>query len=52
MFDPEVKLAEARSRATEFMNLAIQSHDHYEREFHERLADLYTKIADELDRWQ
>ena len=49
VFDPRTKLVEALDSAQEYLDLAIKSKDRGEREFFERIVELYVKIADELE---
>ena len=49
VFDPRTKLAEVLDSAQEYLDLAIKSKDRGEREFFERIVELYVKIADELE---
>jgi len=45
MIDPKPKLIAALSNAQEYLDLAISAKDRGEREFDERIAELYLKIA-------
>jgi chaperonin cofactor prefoldin len=49
VFDPRTKLVDALDSAQEYLDLAIKSKDRGEREFFERIVELYVKIADELE---
>ena len=52
MFDPETKLVEALDNAREMIDRAIAARDRGERAFHARMAELYVKIARELETLQ
>jgi hypothetical protein len=49
MIDPKPKLIAALGNAQEYLDLATSAEDRGEREFYERIAVLYIKIAQELD---
>jgi len=49
MIDPKPKLIAALGNAQEYLDLATSAKDRGEREFYERLAQLYLKIAQELE---
>ena len=49
VFDPRTKLVEVLDSAQEYLDLAVKSKDRGEREFFERIVELYVKIADELE---
>jgi len=49
MIDPKPKLIAAFGNAQEYLDLAISAQDRGEREFDERIAELYLKIAQELE---
>ena len=49
MIDPKPKLIAALGNAQEYIDLAIGAKDRREREFYERIAELYIKIAHELE---
>jgi hypothetical protein len=49
MIDPKPKLITALGNAQEYLDLATSAKDRGEREFYERLAGLYLKIARELE---
>ena len=49
MIDPKPKLIAALGNAQEYLDLAISAKDRGERELYERLAELYLKIAQELE---
>jgi hypothetical protein len=49
MIDPKPKLIVALGSAQEFLDLAVSPKDRGEREFFERIAELYLKIAQELE---
>ena len=48
MIDPKIKLVEVLDRAQEYLDLAIKTNDRREREFCERIWELYMEIAREL----
>jgi chaperonin cofactor prefoldin len=50
MIDPHAKLVEALDHAQEYLDLAIKAQDRGEREFYERICELYMRIAQELRR--
>jgi hypothetical protein len=47
--DPNPKLIAALGNAQECLDLAVSTKDRGEREFYERIAKLYLKIAQELE---
>jgi hypothetical protein len=49
MIDAKPKLTAALGNAQEYLDLVISSQDRGEREFYERIAELYLKIAQELE---
>jgi hypothetical protein len=49
MIDPKTKIADVLGHAQEYLDLAIKSKDRRERAFYERIAELYIKIAQELE---
>ena len=49
MIDPKAKLIAVLGNAQEYIDLAIGAEDRGEREFYERIAELYLKIAQELE---
>ena len=49
MIDPKPKLIAALGYAQEYLDLATSAKDRGEREFYERIAELYIKIAQELE---
>ena len=49
MIDPKPKLIAALGNAQEYLDLATSAKDRGEREFYERIAKLYIKIAQELE---
>jgi len=49
MIDPKPKLIAALGNAQEYLDLAISAQDRGERAFYKRIAELYLKIAQELD---
>jgi hypothetical protein len=49
MIDPKGKLLAVLDHAEEYRGLAIRAKDRGEREVHERIAELYVKIAEELE---
>jgi hypothetical protein len=49
MIDPKPKLIAALGNAQEYLDLASSAKDRGEREFYERIAELYLKIAQELE---
>jgi chaperonin cofactor prefoldin len=49
MIDLKPKLIAALGNAQEYLDLAISAKDRGERELYERLAELYLKIAQELE---
>ena len=49
MINPKGKLIAVLGNAQEYIDLAIGAEDRGEREFYERIAELYLKIAQELE---
>jgi hypothetical protein len=49
IIDPKPKLIAALGNAQEYLDLAISAQDRGERECYERIAELYLKIAHELE---
>ncbi len=49
MIDPKPKLIAALGSAQEYIDLATSAKDRGERAFYERIAELYIKIAQELE---
>jgi hypothetical protein len=49
MIDPKPKLIAVLGNAQEYIDLATSAEDRGEREFYERIAELYIKIARELE---
>jgi hypothetical protein len=49
MIDPKPKLITALGNAQEYLDLAIGAQDRGERELYQRIAELYLKIAQELE---
>ncbi len=49
MIDPKPKLIAALDNAQEYLDLATSAQDRGEREFYKRIAELYLKIAQELE---
>jgi hypothetical protein len=49
MIDPKPKLIAALGNAQEYIDLATTAKDRGERDFYERIAELYLKIAQELE---
>jgi hypothetical protein len=49
MIDPKPKLIAALDNAQEYLDLATGAQDRGEREFYKRIAELYLKIAQELE---
>jgi hypothetical protein len=49
MINPETKLAEVLCHAQEFLDLAVQTADHGDREMYVRIVELYLKIGRELE---
>ena len=49
MIDPKPKLIAALGNVQEYLDLAISLQDRSERKFYEPIAELYLKIAQELD---
>jgi hypothetical protein len=49
MIDPKPKLIAALGDAQEYLDLAVSAQDRGERESYERIAELYLKIAQELE---
>jgi hypothetical protein len=49
MIDPKPKLIAALGNAQEYLDLASSAKDRGEREFYERIAELYLKIAQEFE---
>jgi hypothetical protein len=49
MIDPKPKLIAALGNAQEYLDLATSARDRGEREFYKRIAELYLKIAQELE---
>jgi hypothetical protein len=49
MIDPKTKLLSVLDHAEEYRGLAIRAKDRGEREVYERIAELYVKIAEELE---
>jgi hypothetical protein len=49
MIDPKAKLLAVLDHAEEYRGLAIRAKDRGEREVYERIAELYVKIAEELE---
>ena len=49
MIDPKPKLIAALDNAQEYLDLATSAQDRGVREFYKRIAELYLKIAQELE---
>ena len=49
MINPKPRLKAVLGNAQEYLDLAISAQDRGEREFYERIAKLYLKIAQELE---
>ena len=49
MIDPKAKLLAVLDHAEEYRGLAIRAKDRGEREIYEGIAELYVKIAEELE---
>ncbi|HKB83869.1 MAG TPA: hypothetical protein VKD04_11780 [Burkholderiales bacterium] len=49
MIDPKPKLIEVLGNVQEYLDLAASTKDRGEREFYQRIAELYLKIAQELE---
>ena len=49
MIDPKSRLIAALGNAQEYIDLAASAKDRGEREFYERIAELYIRIAQELE---
>jgi hypothetical protein len=49
MIDPKPKLIAVLGKAQEYLDLAVATKDCGERGFYERIAELYLKIAQELE---
>jgi hypothetical protein len=49
MIDPKTKLLTVLDHAEEYHGLAIRTQDRGEREVYEKIAELYLKIAEELE---
>jgi len=49
MIDPKPKLIAVLGNAQEYLDLAESTKDRDEREFYQRIAELYLKIAQELE---
>jgi hypothetical protein len=49
MIDPKPRLIAALGNAQEYIDLATSAKDRGEREFYERIAELYIRIAQELE---
>ena len=49
MIDPKPRLIAAVGNVQEYLDLAISVQDRSEREFYEPIAELYFKIAQELE---
>jgi hypothetical protein len=49
MIDPKPKLIAALGNAQKYLDLASSAKDRGEREFYERIAELYLKIAQEFE---
>jgi hypothetical protein len=49
MIDPKPELIAALGNVQEYLDLAISLQDRSERKFYEPIAELYLKIAQELD---
>jgi hypothetical protein len=49
MIDPKPRLIAALGNVQEYLDLATSAQDRGEREFYERIAELYLKIAQELE---
>jgi hypothetical protein len=49
VFDADAKLAVVLEQAQEYLDQAIRAEDRADREFYERIVDLYMKIARELE---
>jgi hypothetical protein len=49
MIDTRAKLVEALGHAQEYLDLALKAQDRGEREFYERICELYMTIAQEFE---
>jgi hypothetical protein len=49
MIDPKLRLIAVLGNVQEYLDLAASTKDRGEREFYERIAQLYLKIAQELE---
>jgi hypothetical protein len=49
MIDLKPKLIAVLGKAQEYLDLAVSTKDRSEREFYERIAGLYLRIAQELE---
>jgi chaperonin cofactor prefoldin len=49
MIDTRAKLVEALRHAQEYLDLALKTQDRGEREFYERICELYMRIAQEFE---
>ncbi len=49
MIDPKPKLIEILGNVQEYLDLAASTKDRGEREVYQRIAELYLKIAQELE---
>jgi hypothetical protein len=49
MIDPKSRLIAVLGKAQEYLDLAVSTKDRREREFYQRIAGLYLKIAQELE---
>jgi chaperonin cofactor prefoldin len=49
MIDIRAKLVDALDHAQEYLDLAIKAQDRGEREFYERICELYMRIAQEFE---
>ena len=49
MIDPKPRLIAVLGNVRDYLDLAVSTKDRGEREFYERVAELYLKIAQELE---